>query len=43
MENCPVANGHIAMKRGKRKELNKCNVINAMVDQVEKIKANILA
>jgi IS5 family transposase len=34
---------HIAMKPGKRKALDKANDIDAMVDQVEKIKASIRA
>ena len=36
-------NWHVAMKPGKRKALNKDNAIDAMVDQVEKIKASIRA
>jgi IS5 family transposase len=36
-------NWHIAMKPGKRKALDKANAIDAMVDQVEKIKASIRA
>ncbi len=34
-------NWHVAMKPGKRNALNKDNAIDAMVDQVEKIKASI--
>jgi IS5 family transposase len=36
-------NWHVAMKPGKRNALNKDNAIDAMVDQVEKIKASIRA
>jgi IS5 family transposase len=36
-------NLHIAMNPGKRKALDKANVIVAMVEQVEKIKASIRA
>lgn len=36
-------NWHVAMKPGKRKALDKGNAIDAMVDQVEKIKASIRA
>jgi IS5 family transposase len=47
IEKRPDANAdvdwHIAMKPGKRKALDKANAIDAMVDQVEKIKASIRA
>lgn len=36
-------NWHVAMKPGKRNALNKDNAIDAMVEQVEKIKASIRA